>query len=273
MKRKILPHLVLTTAILGSLVMVSAPSTHAEKGVEKIPDQMLAGTIIEYDDSYNMVVIEKGEKLTSNEKVQAVQTQELSNTELIKLTEEETLVQKILDEAKELPVYHIQNPAPQPGMRVIYDGEGFIKKIVYPSSIKEDDGVEALAYKALPRGTRKAAGTYKYGANNNTIVITGSSSGSVLGTGRFTNFTDTTGENDNKLVKGDCATRGDIDNPKYNTTINARNTENDKAAAVTKRDNGALPDAVLDIWKTGVEDFGLKWDKNLSFKGRYYYEF
>ncbi|WP_156037935.1 hypothetical protein [Brevibacillus laterosporus] len=59
----------------------------------------------------------------------------------------------------------------------------------------------------------------------------------------------------------------------YSTTINARNTENDKAATVTKRDNGALPDAVLDIWKTGVEDFGLKWDKNLSFKGRYYYEF
>ncbi|MGG1441553.1 hypothetical protein ABE354_05750 [Brevibacillus laterosporus] len=273
MKRKVLPHLVLTTAILGSLVMISAPSTHAEKSIGQIPDQMLAGTVIEYDDSNNMVVIEKGEKLTSNERVQAVQKEELSKSELVKLTEEETFVQKILDEAKELPVYHIQNPAPQPGMKVIYDGEGFIKKIVYPSSIKEDDGVEALAYKALPRGTRKAAGTYKYGANNNSIVIAGSSSGSVLGTGRFTNFTDTIGESDNTLVRGDCATRGDIDNPKYNTSINARNTTNNKAATVTKRDNGALPDAVLDIWKTGVEDFGLKWDKNLSFKGRYYYEF
>nr|WP_187351613.1 hypothetical protein [Brevibacillus laterosporus] len=189
------------------------------------------------------------------------------------MKEEEAFVQKILDEAKDLPVYHIENPAPQPGMKVIYDGEGFIKDIVYPTSIKEANEVKPLAYKALPRGTRKAAGTYTYGANDNSIVISGSKSGSVLGTGRITNFTDTTGENSNTLEKGDCATKGDIDNPKYNTVIYARNLDNDKAATVNKKDNGKLPDAVLDIWKTGVENFGLKWDKNLSFNGRYYYEF
>lgn len=132
---------------------------------------MLSGTVIEYDDSNNMVVIEEGEELAPNERIQGIQKEKLSASELAKLKEEEAFVQKILDEAKDLPVYHIENPAPQPGMKVIYDGEGFIKDIVYPTSIQEADEVKPLAYKALPRGMRKAAGTYTYGTNDNSIVI------------------------------------------------------------------------------------------------------
>ena len=33
---------------------------------------------------------------------------------------------------------------------------------------------------------------------------------------------------------------------------------------MTKRDVGCLPNAVLDIWKTGVEYFGKEWSSNVS---------
>ncbi|MDR6727099.1 hypothetical protein J2W91_005624 [Paenibacillus amylolyticus] len=62
-------------------------------------------------------------------------------------------------------------------------------------------------------------------------------------------------------------------NPKYEQVLDTRKLDNNVFYSVTKRDNGALPDATLDIWKTGVELFDLKWSSTLSFKGRYFYSF
>lgn len=43
---------------------------------------------------------------------------------------------------------------------------------------------------------------------------------------------------------------------------------------MTKADNGALPDAILDIWKTGVEYWGYTWSSSLSInRGSYTYKF
>ncbi|MGZ7441216.1 hypothetical protein [Paenibacillus sp. TH7-28] len=150
-------------------------------------------------------------------------------------------------------------------MRVEYDGEGYIKQFLI-----QDDGVFVpFKYKALPRGTRKPAGTYTYGKHNNTIIIT---ERSVQGEGRITNYTDKQGEKEDSQ-RGDAATRGDIDNPKFDTELRVRNFDNDKTGTVNKRDNGSLPDAVLDLWKKTVEDFGVDWSDSVSFSGRYYYSF
>ncbi|URJ58309.1 hypothetical protein [Paenibacillus polymyxa] len=130
-----------------------------------------------------------------------------------------------------------------------------------------------VSLQALPRGTRKSPGTYTYGAHDNEIKISGTFSGYVRGTGRGTNFTDTYGENSNILDKGDCATKGAIGNPKFGTEIRVRNTDNDIAANFYKADNGSLPDAVIDIWKTGVEKVGLSWASYVSFSARYSYDF
>ncbi|TRY24404.1 hypothetical protein FOI68_17300 [Brevibacillus sp. LEMMJ03] len=260
--RRVIP---LSLTLATAVFFTGASSLFAANDqVTRIPDRMKAGTIIEFDKDNKMKIIVEGEPLA---KKRAIIKKALSPEEQKQLEEEEKMVQKIREEAKDLPVYNIENPEPQPGMRVIYDGEGYIKEIMYPQD------VSTYAYNPLPRGTRKPPGTYTYGNNNNTITITGTTSGSVLGEGRFTNFTDTIGENDNTLKKGDCATKGDIDNPKFGTKLASRNLENDVFAYVYKRDNGALPDAVLDIWKTGVELYGLTWSSTLSFKGRYYYEF
>ncbi|WPQ58417.1 hypothetical protein [Paenibacillus polymyxa] len=126
---------------------------------------------------------------------------------------------------------------------------------------------------ALPHGTRNPAGDYRYGASNNVISISGDKHGSVIGTGRGTNFTDEQGENGNTLRRCDCATKGDIDNPEFGTIIRVRNTDKDIVHEFSKADNGSLPDAIIDIWKTGVEDLGLTWHSYTSFSGRYSYNF
>ncbi|MDY8022296.1 hypothetical protein [Paenibacillus polymyxa] len=271
MKVKFLPQAFLAATLLISWGVVSPAISHAEKG-EKIPDQMLAGTIIQYDENNNMIVLEKGTPVPEPQKSLAA-IAPLTAEQQIELEKEEALVKQIKEEAKSLPVYHIDNPDPQPGLKVIYDGEGYIKDIILPDQKENAITTNNVSLQALPRGTRKAPGTYTYGSHNNEIVITGTSSGKVQGTGRGTNFTDSTGENSNSLQRGDCATKGAIDNPKFNTKISVRNTDNDVAYTFYKADNGSLPDAVIDIWKTGVQDLGLTWSSSLSFSGRYFYTF
>lgn len=128
---------------------------------------------------------------------------------------------------------------PKAGMRIIYDAEGYIKDIISISP----------RYTPLPRGTTSPVGTHT---------------------------TDTIGEASNTLGKGDCATRGDKDNPRNGEEIFTRRLNNDLSDTsytytYLKRDNGALPDAILNIWKTGVEELGLTYSSTLSFKGRYFY--
>ncbi|WP_308722913.1 hypothetical protein [Paenibacillus polysaccharolyticus] len=262
--KKVVTTILLTTSLfLGSVPSFADPLDSPNT----IPTKMNPGSIVEYDDSNQMIIIDQGRLVTLPSVYQSTITQfKPSNIDTEQLKSEEEFVKSIKEEAKNLPEYTIENPLPQPGLRVLYDAEGYIKEFIYP----QNSTFALAAYKALPRGTRKAAGTYTYGSNNNKITITSST---VLGEGRFTNFTDTTGENSNNLKKGDAATRGDIDNPKYEQVLDARNLDNNVFANVTKRDNGALPDATLDIWKTGVELFDLKWSSSLSFKGRYFYSF
>ncbi|MCM3698928.1 septal ring lytic transglycosylase RlpA family protein [Paenibacillus macerans] len=220
--------------------------------------------MIEYDANNQMVIVEEGTPVVeSNSSVKPLKSN-LTPDEQKALDEENQLVNEIKAEAANYPVYKIENPAPQPGLRVEYDGEGYIKQFLI-----QDDGVFVpFKYKALPRGTRKPAGTYTYG-HGNTIII---SESKVQGEGRITNYTDEQGEKE-ESQRGDAATRGDIDNPDFNTVLRVRNLDNDKTGTVRKRDDGSLPDAVLDLWKKTVKDFGVEWSNSVSFSGRYYYSF
>lgn len=137
--------------------------------------------------------------------------------------------------------------------------------------------------RAIANGKRRAIGTYKYGSvvgktkekvgyKTNIIRI---SEDSVVGTGDFTCFTDKIGEHDNLLRKGDCATKGSIDNPMTGTIIRTTNMLTGKSANFIKNDNGGLPNAVLDIWKTGVKKLGIKTKNynNIKFAGCYSYSY
>ncbi|MEK5645923.1 hypothetical protein BK138_34070 [Paenibacillus rhizosphaerae] len=259
---------VVAVVFVGSQIFASPISTFAEQN-SSIPDRMLAGTVIQYDENNNPVYLEEGSPLPTEKPKNTVSRRILTPEEQAALDKENKMAEEILEEAKSLPVFHIDNPKPQPGMKVIYDGEGYLKDIIYP-----EDQTTVGVQSALPQGTRKAPGTYTYGAHNNSIVITGTSTGKVQGTGRGTNFTDTYGDHGNYVLKkGDCATKGEIDNPRYDTLISVRNLDNDYVYSFQKEDNGSLPDAVVDIWKDGLSYLGLTYSPSVSFSGRYFYQF
>ena len=70
------------------------------------------------------------------------------------------------------------------------------------------------------------------------------------------------------LKKGDVATSLRYDNCQYSTKVqvNARKKGSTKNAThvMYKRDAGGMDNAIVDIWKEGVEYWGYKYSKNLS---------
>ncbi len=123
-------------------------------------------------------------------------------------------------------------------------------------------------------GSPKVNTNYMWGGNsgNNNVLYSGKSV--VYGYGRFTDFTDSTGQADHKLNKGDVATRGHVGYPKAGTAITCeapvKGTGKRQKFTMYKWDIGCMPDAVLDIWKTGVEKWGYTWSSSISIDNGYY---
>ncbi|MBW9158686.1 hypothetical protein [Clostridium tagluense] len=246
----------------------------------KIPGEMAPCTIIEYQNNSQYKIIQGSEYNHKIVKTNLPVTFDIKlSAEDIKRNEDyKNFLKEHEEELKPKNIIKVENPEPCTGMKIIYDGEGFIKHIQMPekihdlnkSGIKLDDVEKIIgisyASKILDRGTTSPVGTYSWGDNKNTLTVTKSL---VRGVGRLTNFTDVKGEAENPLVKGDVATKRDKDNPKHGQTLTVN--ANGKTKSMYKNDNGDLPDAVLDVWKTGVEFFGYKWNVNLSFKGEYSY--
>ena len=214
-----------------------------------VPAQMKPSSVIKYTDTSHYDVLEGGELpssiLTKDGLTVSAQSDANLNRAIIKVSGR---IIKVLD------------PTPAPGLIVIYDEEGFIKEFRGAT----------YKYRPLKMGTTSPQGTYQWGKHNNTLTVFPNS---VTGTGRLTTFDNKTGENDNKLKKGDVATRGDRDNPAHGTIINVTApTKNGKyeTHSMIKADNGSLPDAILDIWKTGVENWGYTWRSSLSINGGSY---
>lgn len=88
-------------------------------------------------------------------------------------------------------------------------------------------------------------------------------------------YTSGTTEEGKTLKKGDCATKGEIDNPNTGKKITVTNKMNGKTATFYKRDNGKMYNAVIDIWKTGVEKLGVKSKKynNIKKAAKYTYTY
>ncbi|MEA5017987.1 MAG: hypothetical protein VB009_04645 [Erysipelotrichaceae bacterium] len=156
----------------------------------------------------------------------------------------------------------VSNPKPNTGTIIEYDTEGFIKNIRSKNISQRS---------ALPIGTTSPVGTYVWGSLNNTLTVTATS---VRGTGRATTYGYSNSSNDvydqysNVLKKGDIATRQDYDNPAYGTSVivvAARASDGALLAKyMSKVDIGALPNAIIDIWKSGVEYWGYTPSTTLS---------
>jgi hypothetical protein len=232
-----------------------------------IPAQMTPGTVISIG-VHSIATVTEPLNMSIPVAVpdSPLDVESMTRSEYLAYQAEKTFLDSIESETVNFNIIHAPDPLPINGMVITYGSDGFISHI-------ETNGISTQSYTALPQGSRKPIGTHTWGTANNTLVIT---SGAVTGTGRFTTFSDTYGESSNTLVKGDVATKGDYDNPYYGTAVNTRRlnsdgTDTNYSHIMYKRDNGSLPNAVLDIWKTGVEYYDLTYSSTLSFNGRYYY--
>lgn len=256
---------------LGEKISVQAADTITS---HFIPERMPANSVIEYEGGGQWnnlgtenVMMKRNRDIVKNEEKVTLPFAQFSKSisQLKKVTDDEPIYEEVL-------------PNPQKGMRVEYDNWGEINKIfvfngtsykevaeTFAKHPDEKTGISLFAAKALKLGTRLSPGTYPYGQveektteqvgyTQNVIKIT---SNKVVGKGDFTVFWSIKGDHENYLKEGDCATKGAIDNPKSNTKIEVTNKLKNITATFYKNDNGDLPNAVIDIWKTGVKRLGV----------------
>ena len=150
-------------AVFFALILVASAffDVFASNNV-KIPGKMTPKSIIEFDKDFNIIVIDKGtpelEKSQTEHKYEPVDLDKMSEAQKQWYYEEK----KILEENDEIMKYYPvmkEEILPEPGMRVVYDEEGFVQKIEYPETT-DDNELENEIIKSLMN-------EYEYEIKNN----------------------------------------------------------------------------------------------------------
>lgn len=102
MKKAVTTILLTTSLFLGSVPSFADPLDSPNT----IPTKMNPGSIVEYDDSNQMIIIDQGRLVTLPSVYQSTITQfKSSNIDTEQLKSEEEFVKSIKEEAKNLPEY------------------------------------------------------------------------------------------------------------------------------------------------------------------------
>lgn len=256
-KKISIPIILMSVMILCLSIPVKASETIIS---DEIPTKMQPDTIINFIDDNAYKIIKGGQSSQEN---------------IIELPEE---INAKLDAAKKdgtyYTAYHGDMPNPVKGLKVYYADDGYILRLEYPDGVKNPLMQEVISpnESIVQLETRGGPGPndtllYVWGDHDNQIWRIGNSSTARYGYGRATNFTDKIGERDNVLKKGDAATSQAYDNCAYGTALTViapKKSGGTGTKTLYKRDVGGMPDAVLDIWKTGVEYWGYTWKSSLS---------
>lgn len=236
----------------------------------KVPECMQPGTIILFDSNTHFIILEGDFPNTENK-------QKI-------LLEEKSLEERELEgEAKRNGTYysapHEDNMVPVKGMKVIYGTDGLLNTVEGAGNKTANiTSIVNTTYNKISvsdsNNIMKAAANKKliaqWGPNNyNKLYKSGKE---YIGYGRATTFNDKKGQRDHILKKGDVATSLRYDNCQYGTKVqvNARKKGSTKNAThvMYKGDAGGMDNAIVDIWKEGVEYWGYKYSKNLSLPGK-----
>lgn len=160
----------------------------------------------------------------------------------------------------------------QTGTVVYYGSDGYIVKIengIEPEVVLLTD-IDIVPF--MSDNDLIASGwalMYVWGAHNNRLFkYIGQNK--YIGKGRATTFDDTIGQANIVLSKGSVATKLAYDNPPVGTTVYVTADTawgGRRTVEMTKNDAGGMPDAIVDIWKTGVEYWGYTWNTWFSLPG------
>lgn len=229
----------------------------------RIPEQMIPDTIIEYVSDIEYIILQGGEY-----------TGKVVDTGIPERAQYD-LSQNGITDLDSISVIKMCTVSPMKGTIVWYANDGQIFKIQMPAE-RENTTKSNCASCGLSfvSGSAQSGQYYMWGGTYGNNNFLWSDSSSIYGYGRFTNFTDTYGQGNHTLVKGDVATRGHVDNPPTGKILRCEAPQ--YGSGVTKQVNmrkwdiGCMPNAVLDIWKTGVEYWGYTWSSTLSINDGYY---
>ncbi|UYZ12109.1 hypothetical protein A6764_14850 [Brevibacillus sp. WF146] len=263
MKRTLRALLVVT---MSATLLLSSFEASARED-KPIPQYMLPGTVLIYDDNLQ-IVIKKGGYPNSDVRPAS---RSLDGPHIANVPEDATeeearqieLENELAIKAFQMSLAgdYIQAPPPKiyPGMKVVYDEvTGELNNIYYvdendPSGYSlHNEPVSELNPNANSRqAVPSAAGDvqWKWGTNNRNVLTYQAGDDSFLGTGRATYFTGSIGNRDNKLKDNDCATHKEYDySKKGDMDITLRNLDTDKVFTFYQASVGSLPDAIIDIW-------------------------
>lgn len=246
MKSKILKSALSLLVVFGSgLTSLNVNASNNEFLGNEIPDEMQPYSEILYtsDNTYKVL---KGGHVEEESKTKLELPEKYANA-----NEEFVIVETII---------------PVEGMIVTYASDGLIFDIVFPEG-HEDVAKQLNTYSSraavLPDGLSLVA---TWGSYPNKLYYD-SISNEIHGVGRATTFSDTIGQGNHTLKKGDVATKLAYDNCKLGSTVRVYTKNSSgtyKTINMTKWDAGGMPNAVLDIWKTGVEYWGYTWNSSFS---------
>lgn len=255
----------LISTMFQSAVYAETKSTSIKSS--KIPFDMQPGSVIKYLNSSEYQILEGGNATISKSK-KAFRNEESLETPLL--------------EAEEYPT-------PEKDMIVYYGDDGEVNEIDFPTKQSEmkfntlpskqeaklDSLIESNEISTKANSTLIA----KWGSYPNKLYKENTSYfKGIYGTGRATVYGDTTGQASHKLKKGDIATKQKYDNCKTGKSVDVwmvkKGTSSNKTVVCKKWDVGGMPNAVVDIWKTGIEYWGYKysssslknWAKGASYK-------
>ena len=154
---------------------------------------------------------------------------------------------------------------PVEGMRITYATDGYMFDIEYPdgtekpSPLEDSEEPTMTTFAVVYPGYEYVA---QWGLNNRNKFYVSEDGKTAMGKGRATTFDDKIGQGNKVMKKGDCATKLAYDNVVLGTVVSINHKG--KIVYFTKNDAGGMPDAIVDIWKTGVEYFGYTWSSTFS---------
>lgn len=225
----------------------------------KVPDEMQPNSEIEFVDDTHYVIKKGG-----NVSVPA---------EIKKSQESIDKTNQAKKDGSYYTAFHMDSYDAVAGLKVYYAADGFLKDLVYPDGIENPLDIEQVSPNLNLRSiTPRGPGPndtllYQWGAHQNQVWQVGNTSGR-FGSGRATSYNDRLGQRDNVLKKGDIALSLSYDNCAFGTVVEVNAPIKGSSVrhfqTMYKRDAGRLPDAVMDIWKDGVQYWGYEYSSTCS---------
>lgn len=264
MRKIYLRKYIMSSVLTFGLITMIAPATAFASAEEKESSRVTASCIpTRMEPGSKIIFIDKGHfEIKQGAMTKSKTTSEVSITD--RSSEELELDASSLSTGiKE------EYPTPETGMQIQYGSDGLVSDIQFPDESSKEKVEIASAVSEIETRTSGKVKIASWGSSNNVLYKEGNT---ITGYGRATTFSDKIGQRDHKLIKGDVATKLKYDNCAYGravkVTARLKGSKKTKTVSMKKRDVGGMPNAVIDIWKTGVSNWNYKYSSSLTLPGR-----